>query len=238
MKQLVGLLIFMSIVHTQATAQINLRDKLNKKAEQEIDKILFGKKTNKQSSKNGTSVETVSESQEAIDGSDPLEGYERKSVDYGGLSHLEVVSFRDLINFLPDSFGSYSISEKPDGGTMRYGEFQYSSGEKMYSSDNSELKASAFDYLQTGTFLAAYTSQYEYESTDGIVKSIEVKGQPGWYNADYDSGETSVTLVINSRFLIMISGSDHDENTLKGYLNQLDIESLPEAPEEETISDD
>lgn len=238
MKQLVGLMVFMSVLCTQTNAQINLRDKLNKKAEQEIDKILFGKKTNKQSTNTDESAETISESQEAVNMSDPLEGYERKSVDYGSLSHLEVVSFRDLINFLPDSFGNYSIAEKPDGGTMRYGEFQYSSGEKVYSGSNSELRASVFDYLQTGTFLAAYTSQYEYESTDGIVKSIEVKGQPGWYNADYDSGETSVTLVVNSRFLIMISGSDHDESTLKGYLNQLDIESLPEAPEEETNPDD
>ncbi|MEO9474930.1 MAG: hypothetical protein ABJG41_05335 [Cyclobacteriaceae bacterium] len=238
MKQLVGLLIFMSIVHTQTNAQINLREKLNKKAEQEIDKILFGKKANKQSSKSDTSAETVSGSNEAIDVSDPLEGYERKPVDYGSLSHLEVVSFRDLINFLPDSFGSYSISEKPEGGTMRYGEFQYSNGEKLYSNGKTELKASAFDYLQTGTFLAAYANQYEYESTDGIVKSIEVKGQPGWYNADYDSGETSVAMVVNGRFLIMISGDNQDESTLKGYLMQLDIESLPAAPEEDAASED
>lgn len=222
------------IVAETSFAQLNLKDKLSKKANEEIDDFLFGKKKKEKSTAEGDS-ETYEESSsiesyESSDDEDPLGGYERQSVNYGSLTMSEIVGFRDLINFLPDHFGSYQLFEKPDGATMRYGEFRYSTGSKSYASGEEELKASVFDYLQTGTFLAAYANQYEYESTEGIMKSVEVKGQPGWYSADYTSDETHMVLVVNSRFLVMLSGVGLQENQLREFMETLDVEQLPEAP--------
>ena len=231
---ILSVFLFGGLSSTQA--QINLKEKLSKKANQEIDNLLFGKKKNKDNGSGSDSAQGETESsyegEESYDDSDPLKGYQRTSVNYGSLSANKVVGFRDLINFLPDSFGSFQLSEKPDGSTMRFGESQYSTASKAYQSKSKgELKATIFDYMETGALLAGYANQYEYESTDGIMKSVEVKEQPGWYTADYDSGESSITLVVNQRFIISLHGDGLSEDEFSQYVETLDVDMLPAGPQ-------
>lgn len=238
MKLTLTLLAVLLLAWSDGAAQINLKQKLSKKADQEIDKFLFGQKDEKKSdteeydqNPSETSSDEVSEDYEPSESTDdPLGGYTRQPVDYGTISAGEVVGFRDLINFLPDEAGTYRISEKPEGSTARYGEYRYSTAQKTYESGEEQLQMSIFDYMQTGMLLAGYANQYEYESTDGIMKSVEVKGQPGWYSANYASGETSLFLVVKDRFLISIQGENIDQETLTGYASTMEIDQLPEAP--------
>jgi hypothetical protein len=213
-------------------AQINIKSKLEKKADEAIDDLLFGKKKSG-SSGSSTSSETYSSpdvyTDEESTESNPLGNYSRESVNYSSLSASQIVNFRDLINFLPDKMGGYSLSEKPEGATTRYGELTYSTGGKNYSDGKKEMSASIFDYLKVGAMLSGYTNQYETESSDGIMKSIEVKGQPGWFTANYESGETNMMLIVNDRFLLMLTGSNLTEATLKGFMQSMDIDQLPKA---------
>ncbi len=223
-----------AIVFTNAShAQINLKGKFEKKADQAIDDFLFGKKKDEPSTTNDTQASNEYSASNSSNESGSLGNYSRESVNYGSLSASQVVNFRDLINFLPDQFGGYSLYEKPEGATTRYGEFTYSTGAKNYKDGNKELSASIFDYLKVGALLSGYVNQYEYESSEGIMKSIEVKGQPGWFTANYESGETSMTLIANDRFLIVVAGEGLDESTLRGYFSTMDIERLPNSVETE-----
>ncbi len=231
MKLLTTLFFLTFTMVNTAFAQIQLKEKLSKKANQEIDKFLFGNKNKNQSDDTNTNTDDeVLDTYEPSDSSDPLGGYRRESVNYGTMSPSEVVGFRDLINFLPDELGDYRIAEKPEGSTTRYGEYRYSFGSKSYSKGDEELKASIFDYAQTASLLGLYANQYEHESTDGVMRSIEVNGNPGWYSANYDSNETNLALVVNGRFLITISGNGLEEATLKRYAAGMDLDQLPEAP--------
>ncbi|MEQ8471930.1 MAG: hypothetical protein RIC35_12135 [Marinoscillum sp.] len=237
-KLLLCLLLLPAI--TVCNGQAKLKEKLSKKANQELDNLLFGKKDKEKNTSdpnttqntNESDTEYGSETEDAYGGNDPLGGYKRSSVEYGSLSTTQVVGFRDLINFLPDDFGSYKLSSKPDGSTMKYGEYEYSSGMKAYENGSAELTASIFDYMQTGGILAAYTNKYEYESTEGMLRSIEVSGFPGWFTVDFESKSTSFALTVNNRFLITISGYGISEIEGRAYLQSMDLSSLPKAPEQ------
>lgn len=217
------------------SAQINIKDKISKKVNMEIDKALFGegKKNNNTNSGSGSTNDgEVMETYESTDESDPTGGYVRQPVNYGSLSKSQVVGFRELINFLPDQFGSYKLSSKPEGSTMKYGEFNYSLGGKNYSKGEESLRVSIFDYVFTGPLLEVYQNQYEYESTDGVTRSVDVNGYPGWFTANYNSGETALMLVVNRRFLISFNGENLDESALKTFAGNLELNKLPEAPEQ------
>ncbi|MEQ8583508.1 MAG: hypothetical protein RIC30_19415 [Marinoscillum sp.] len=231
MKLLTTLLLLTFATVNYAFAQIQLKEKLSKKANQEIDKFLFGNKNKNQSDDtNDRADDEVLDTYESTDSSDPLGGYRREPVNYGTMSPSEVVGFRDLINFLPDDLGAYRIAEKPEGSTTRYGEYRYSFASKSYRNGDEELRASIFDYAQTASLLGLYANQYEHESTDGVMRSIEVNGQPGWYSANYESNDTNLALVVNGRFLITIAGYGLEEATLKGYVVGMELDQLPEAP--------
>lgn len=214
--------------------QIKLKEKLSKKANQELDKLLFGKKDASEKDEESSVADDSMESEPVTDtmDSDPLGGYHRTPVDFSSMTSSQVVGFRDLINFLPDQLGTYQLSSEPDGSTMKYGEYNYSSAMKQYEDGRSELSASIFDYVQTGAILAGYTNQYEYESSDGMLKSLELSGHSGWYTADFTNNTNTAALVVNNRFLIMISGVGLSEDQMKAYLQSMELPSLPSAAEQ------
>ncbi|XOV93288.1 MAG: hypothetical protein ACFHWX_00990 [Bacteroidota bacterium] len=226
-----------------ASAQLNLKNKLERKADQVVDDLLFGKKKKDKDSGSSSSSSTTpgeaSETYKSDNDNAPNGGYVRKPVDYGSMNTGETVHFRQLIDFLPDNVGPFSLSDKPDGASMRFGEASYSSASKKYSNGDQDMSISIFDYLFTGALFGAYANAYKYESTEGMMKSIEVEGQPGWFSTTYESGSTQLTLVINNRFMLSISLEGASEDQLKEYVGTMEINKLPEGqvPEEEDPDD-
>lgn len=229
---------------TISRAQINLSDKAEDKAEQVIDDLLFGKKKKKatgSSDPETAPVYTPAEEEESSSGSsdaDPLGGYVAAEVDYDKLSSGAVVPFRDLINFLPNKAGNYILSQKPEGSTMKYGEWNYSFASKTLRNGDETLTVAIYDYLTAGALLAPYTQQYEYESTDGILTSVNVSEQPGWYSATYSSKATSLVLVVKNRFYLMYSGTDLSKEKLTEWATELKLNRLPEGKPAEEVSED
>ena len=225
-----------------ASAQLNLKNKFERKADEVVDDLLFGKKkkdknsSSTSSSPSGEASETYkSENEDAPNG-----GYVRKPVDYGRMNTGETVHFRDLIDFLPDDVGSYSLADKPDGASMRFGESSYSYAAKEYSNGDEEMSIMIYDYLFTGAMFGAYANAYEYETTEGIMKSVKVAGYPGWFSTTYESGEAQLMLVINNRFMLNINRRGASESELSGYAGDLELNKLPEgqAIEEEEPEED
>ncbi len=238
MNKLIICLAF-AVMVLPASAQLNLKKKFERKADQVVDDLLFGKKSknDNSSSSSSSSPGSSNESYESEDKSAPNGGYVRKPVDYSRMNTGEVVHFRDLIDFLPDNVGGFSLADEPDGASMRFGEYSYSYAAKKYNSGDEEMTIMIYDYLFTGIF-GAYANAYEYETTDGMMKSIEVDGYPGWFSTTYDSGTTQMMLVVNNRFMININRNGASESELRGYTSNLDLTRLPEGPPMEEEPDD
>ncbi len=238
------LIILLALLTTLAQAQINLSDKAEDKAEQVIDDLLFGKKKKKTTSSSDPESAPVyapaeeDQSTSASSDEDPLGGYVAAEVDYDKLSSGAVVPFRDLINFLPNKAGNYILSEKPEGSTMKYGEWNYSFASKTLRNGDETLTVAIYDYLTAGALLAPYTQQYEYESTDGILTSVNVSEQPGWYSATYSTKATSLVLVVKNRFYLMYSGTDFSKEKLAEWASELKLNRLPEGKPAEEVSED
>lgn len=236
------LLLVVVVWSTAAFAQINLGQKAEEKADQVIDELLFGKKKKKTTSSEDPEVVTPvspTENYETSDNneSDPLGGYVQGEVDYDKLSSASTVPFRDLINFLPNKAGNYVLSQKPQGSTMKYGEWNYSFGQKVLSNGDKTLTIGIFDYLTAGALLTPYTQQYEYESTDGELKSVVVSDQPGWYSVNYGDGSSSLVLVVKNRYYVTYSGNDLSKEKLTEWASELKLNRLPEGQPVETTED-
>ena len=225
-----------------ASAQLNLKNKFERKADEVVDDLLFGKKKKDKNSSSTSSAPSgeASETYKSENEDAPNGGYVRKPVDYGRMNTGETVHFRDLIDFLPDDVGSYSLADKPDGASMRFGEASYSYAAKEYSNGDEEMSIMIYDYLFTGAMFGAYANAYEYETTEGIMKSVEVAGYPGWFSTTYESGEAQLMLVINNRFMLNINRRGASESELSGYAGDLELNKLPEgqAIEEEEPEED
>ena len=225
-----------------ASAQLNLKKKFERKADEVVDDLLFGKKKKDKNSGSTSSAPSgeASETYKSENEDAPNGGYVRKPVDYGRMNTGETVHFRDLIDFLPDDVGSFSLDDKPDGASMRFGEASYSYAAKQYSNGDEEMSITIYDYLFTGAMFGAYANAYEYETTEGIMKSVEVEGFPGWFSTTYESGEAQLMLVINNRFMLNINRRGASESELRGYAGDLELNKLPEgqAIEEEGPEED
>lgn len=236
------ILSLLAFVLYPASAQLNLKKKFERKADEVVDDLLFGKKKKDKNSGSTSSAPSgeASETYKSENEDAPFGGYVRKPVDYGRMNTGETVHFRDLIDFLPDYVGSYSLADKPDGASMRFGEASYSYASKQYSNGDEEMSIMIYDYLFTGAMFGAYANAYEYETTEGIMKSVEVAGYPGWYSTTYESGEAQLMLVINNRFMLNINRRGASESELSGYAGDLELNKLPEgqAIEEEEPEED
>jgi len=215
--------ILITATSPEAFSQIRLKEKLERKANQEIDKLLFGKKKGKKNQEGLSYDEPGSEKGERVS------LYEKADADFSGIEADEAVPFRVLIDFLPERLEEYSRTEDPEGATMNFMGNSYSFGSKEYSNGSNELSLLIYDYLLTGQMMATYANQYSYESTEGKMVSIEIKGFPGWYQENYDTNETNLMLAVNGRFMIFCNTKGGNEKELTRYISQLDIESLPKG---------
>ena len=236
------ILSLLAVIIYPASAQLNLKKKFERKADEVVDDLLFGKKKKDKDSGSSPSSQSgeASETYQSENESAPNGGYVRKPVDYGRMNTGATVHFRDLIDFLPDDVGSFSLSDKPDGASMRFGEASYSYASKQYSNGDDEMSIMIYDYLFTGAMFGAYANAYEYETTEGIMKSVEVEGYPGWFSTTYESGEAQLMLVINNRFMLNINRRGATESELNSYAGTLELSKLPEgqAIEEEEADED
>ena len=122
---------------------------------------------------------------------------------------------------------------------MRFGESSYSYGTKIYEDGGEErLSINLYDYLFTAAMFGSYANAYEYETTEGIMKSVEVDGQPGWYSTTYESGTTQLSLIINNRFLLSINLKGASEEDMRSYASSLDLEKLPMGEASEGPTDE
>ncbi len=230
MKRILILSLLAMVIYP-ASAQLNLKKKFERKADEVVDDLLFGKKK-KDKNSGSTSTSPTGEPNETYKPENedaPLGGYVRKPVDYGRMNTGETVHFRDLIDFLPDEMGSFSISTKPDGASMRFGDQSYSYASKVYNSGEEILDVIIYDHLFTSAMYGTYANAYEYETTDEVMKSIEVKGFPGWYNSRFESGESEMILIVKNRFMLSISLDGSTEADLINYASMLELEKLPEG---------
>lgn len=226
------LFVVAAFILASAHSQIKLSQQAEEKATQVVDDLLFGKKKKKVTSAADPEMDVLpaaSDENTTTTSSDPLGGYVPEPVDFDRLTSEAAVPFRDLINFLPNRAGNYVLAQKPEGSSMKYGDWNYSFAQKTLRNGDQTLSVAIYDYLSANALLAPYTQQYEYESTDGVLTSVSVQDQPGWYSANFSDDSHSLVLVVKNRFYLVFSGDGLSKEKLTGWASELNLSRLPEG---------
>lgn len=224
MKKLSILLLALFVLSFVGQAQINLKRKGEKKANEVIDNLLFGKK--KKNKGNG-GTESPSSGGDSNTGGGEMDDYTPEEVDFGSLDYTKSISFRTLINMLPERTQGFSRDGKPEGARYSTQGVSYSTGIKNYLNNGREMTITLNDYLGAEFYATALTSQqYEYESTDGYAKSITVDGMAGWVNFEYDNGEGTLFLSLSERFYMTVQAEGSNEAELKAIASDVDLTRL------------
>lgn len=228
MKKVLFALALAVLAGANCQAQIRIDEE---KAVEVID-VLFGRKKKKNQNSNATvpNYGDYGQSSGSESQSEPLEDeddYTPEEVDFGSLDMTRAISFRVLINMLPERTQGFSRNRKPEGARYSTQGISYSTGMKEYKNGNREMTISLNDYLGAEYIASAQTAQqFEYESTDGYAKSVEVDGIPGWVSIDYENNEGTLFLYLQERFYATVTTTDTSESELVAIAGDIKLARL------------
>ncbi|MEM6736493.1 MAG: hypothetical protein AAF620_10545 [Bacteroidota bacterium] len=223
MKKFVFILLIGLLTLSKADAQIEIKKKAEKKANQAIDDFLFGKKKNNEDNRSTTpSTEDVSYSTEGA-----MDDYTPSEVDIESLDLSQRVDFRILIDMLPEQTQGFVRSEKPQGVGYTTQGASFSTASKTYSKGDREMNITLNDYLGAEYLASAQSAQqFEFESTEGYAKSIKIDGIPGWVNFDYSDNSGTIVLYLAARFYTTVQAENTSESELIAVASDVKLSRL------------
>jgi PGF-CTERM protein len=138
------------------------------------------------------------------------------------------VPFDQLIEFLPNAPSGWDGGE-PDGMTFTHEEGTWSMATESYTKSGAEDTTAEVGVMDSAFYqvgwLAAWQGFYAYESTEGYAKTVTVDGYPAWEAYTKDSGEYTLFVGINDRFMAFIN-TNSDKDTLYDFANAIDYNGI------------
>ncbi|MGD1920703.1 MAG: hypothetical protein ACFCAD_18565, partial [Pleurocapsa sp.] len=107
----------------------------------------------------------------------------------------ELVSFRELIEYLPQSPKDWT-AEEPQGQTTSFKEYTISQVKRSYFKQEKTITVSIFDWNLNSVLYMPFllSTEFSQESTDGYNKGIKIDNIPGRENYNYHSKKGSLSL--------------------------------------------
>jgi len=138
------------------------------------------------------------------------------------------VPFDQLIEFLPNAPSGWDGGE-PDGMTFTHEEGTWSMATESYTKSGAEDTTAEVGVMDSAFYqvgwLAAWQGFYAYESTEGYAKTVTVDGYPAGEVYTKDSGEYTLFVGINDRFMVFIS-TNSNKDTLYDFANAIDYDGI------------
>jgi PGF-CTERM protein len=140
----------------------------------------------------------------------------------------EAVHFSTLIEFLPNAPSGWD-GEEPSGMMYTIQDGTWSMATESYTKSGAEDTTAEVGVMDSAFYqvgwLAAWQGFYAYESTEGYAKTVTVDGYPAWEAYTKDSGEYTLFVGINDRFMAFIN-TKSDKDTLYDFANAIDYNGI------------
>ena len=140
------------------------------------------------------------------------------------------VAFRDLIGFLPKRMGDMK-AEEPNGETTTAGNWQYSSADVDFRSEDGKQHADVgiFDYAHIPFLYVPFTMMLNMnvstESTNGYERSTKVDGYPAFEK--WKQGRSSeMVVLVGDRFIVKAETRGMGEGSAKKIVEDIDLKGL------------
>lgn len=140
---------------------------------------------------------------------------------------VEPISFSELIDYLPQPPQGWQ-AEKPQGETNSFGSYSISQVNQTYTREDKRIKVSIYDWAFNSALFTPFmlSTEFSQESTEGYNKGIKIDDIPGREEYTYSTKQGSLNLLVNSRFLVRINGTNIEEFELREWWKLMDYESL------------
>jgi uncharacterized phage infection (PIP) family protein YhgE len=141
---------------------------------------------------------------------------------------ITTVDFEKLVDMLPAPAGW--TKEKPEGHQVS-APVALSVAEVRYSKGKSNAHVTVTDSALNQVFMMPFTMMlgmnYSEKSTSGYKKSTTYGTQPALEDWNSDSHHGEITLVVNKRYLVQVTGDGLDSmDDLKAVANSIDLNKL------------
>ncbi len=152
---------------------------------------------------------------------------EQAAEDLDTLTPVDPVSFRELINQLPNPPLGWERTE-PEGSTTSMGEFRVSQAEATYRQGDRRIQISLIDSVYNPALHAPFliAASFSQESTSGFDRGLTFGSHPGRESYTNDSRSGTLAVLVERRFIVEIKGSDIEANDLRQWWDRLNIRQL------------
>ncbi len=137
---------------------------------------------------------------------------------------VPAVHFSKLIPFLPDPPSGW-VGEEPSGTMMTFDEWSWSTAERHYTKPGTYTGASIKITDGEYSWMIYWDQFFEYETTDGYLKSTSFKGYPAWEEHTKPDSYT-LWVGIDDRFVVIISVHESDRDTLYAFADRVDYRGI------------
>ncbi|MCB0400584.1 MAG: hypothetical protein KDD41_00725 [Flavobacteriales bacterium] len=145
----------------------------------------------------------------------------------------KAIHYDELIKYLPESIDGYKVESEPQGASMDMTGMSYSSAEVRFTNDeNNRISIALLDYNAAYSMYSMATAMWasglKIDTSEEFGQSISLGDQiGGWESIQKKSGDASIILGINDRFLLTIEGDNQkDTKFLKEIAKSMDLEGL------------
>lgn len=146
-----------------------------------------------------------------------------------GAEGTQAVEYTKLIPFLPKAPSGWEATDDPQGFSFTHEEGTWSMAASDYSRAGAEDETATVmitDYAQYTTgWTGAWRNYYAWESTEGYAKTVTVQGYPAWEVHSKDSGDYSLSVAVNDRFLVFMN-TNSDKDTLYKFSDAINYRGI------------
>ena len=137
----------------------------------------------------------------------------------GAAQQKTAVNWRELMPLLGDSLGGWKAEGEAKGETNSAMGMSVSQVSRSYTKEGKTAKVEIFDTAVMPMLAQAFqmARMASSDGSDHYAKGIDVAGNPGW-DEWKKSGESTVTTLVNNRFLLKASASGLPDSKPMGEL--------------------
>ena len=158
-----------------------------------------------------------------------ISNFDRETLDTDTDTDTKLISFKDLIEYLPDTPRGWT-ARKPKGETNSFGDYGISQVSQTFEheDDDKQIKVSIFDGAFNSVLSTPFqlATEFSRESTEGYNKAVTIDDIPGREIYNYSNKQGSLHLLVDSRFLVQIEGSNIEDTDLREWWRSLELQSL------------
>lgn len=149
------------------------------------------------------------------------------SQDIANKEPVTPVSFRELIDYLPQPPDDWQ-AKKPQGQSSKFGNYSISQVKQTYTQGTKQIEVSIFDWAFNSALYTPFllSTEFSQESMDGYNKGLKINDIPGREEYSYIDKQGSLNLLVNSRFLVRIDGSNIEDLELREWWQLIDSKAL------------